>query len=187
MLTCRETARAEACCTSSSDSSPCSIRLATIRHLRCCSAVRGVKMWLAQIFARWPAFWQFRHSTSATTLQSLRVCTVLPHLLHLPWKKMSAFSFFDDELFWRWLLAWLRFCEPVFLLTENALSLLCSSQRWDLSQPWASFLMNCHVTPTPCQRSSLRNCGERQWVMKTIAMISCWVMSLRSHSSGELE
>ena len=34
------------------------------------------------------------------------------------------------------------------------------------------------------RRSSCLNWGERQCVMKTIAMISCCVMSLRSHSSA---
>ena len=149
MLTRRETASADASCILSSDSSPCSMRLATILRRRCCSAVRGKKMWLAHILARCPALLQFQHSTSAATLQSLSVCTVLPHLLHLPWQKASAFSFFDEELFGRCFLAWLLLCAlPVFLLTVYALSLLCSSQRCDLSHPWASFLMNCHVTPT---------------------------------------
>ena len=66
-------------------------------------------MWLAQIFARCPALLQFLHSTSAATLQSFSEWTVLPHLLHLPWKKASACSFFDDALFGRWFLAWLLF------------------------------------------------------------------------------
>ena len=185
MMTRRETARANASFTSLSDSSPCSMRLATIQRRRCCLAMRGENMWLAHILARCLALLQFRHSTSAATLQSLSVCTVLPHLLHLPWKKASAFSFFDEESFGRWFLAWFLFCAlPVFLFTAYALSLLCSLQRCDLSQPWASFLMNCQVTPTPCLRSSLRNCRERQWVKKTMAMISCWVMSVRSHSSA---
>ena len=167
LLTRWETARADASCTSSSESSPCSIRLATICRRLGCSAVRGEKMWLAKFFARCPALLQFLHSTSAATLQSFSKWTVLPHLLHFPWKKASACSFFDDALFGRWFLAWLLFCAfVVFLFTTYAFLLLCSSQHCDLSQPWASFLMNCHVMPTPCLRSSLRNWGERQWVMK---------------------
>ena len=55
----------------------------------------------------------------------------------------------------------------VFRFTAYALSLLCSSHLFDLSHPWASFLMNCHVTPTQWRRSSCRNCGDRQCVMKT--------------------
>ena len=62
-------------------------------------------MWLAQIFARFPALLQFRHSTSADTLQSFSVYTVLQHLLHFPWKKASAFSFFKEGLFGRGFLA----------------------------------------------------------------------------------
>ena len=58
-------------------------------------------MWLAQIFAMCPALLQFGHSTSAETLQSLMVCSVLPHLLHFPLKKVSAFSFLGEGLFWR--------------------------------------------------------------------------------------
>ena len=86
-------------------------------------------------------------------------------------------------------LAWLRFCAFwvflwVFRCTAKAFSLLCSSQRLDLSHPCASFLMNCHVTPIPWRRNSCLNCGERPWVINTIAIISCWVMSFRSHSSA---
>ena len=73
-------------------------------------------MWLAQILARCPALLQFRHSTSTDTFQSLSVCTMLPHLLHLPWKKASAFSFLDEGLFGRWFLAWI-----LFLYNENKL------------------------------------------------------------------
>ena len=89
-------------------------------------------MWLAQILARCPTLLQFLHSTFAATLQSFSVWTVLPHLLHLPWKNASAFSFFDEALFGRWFLAWLLFCASlVFLFTVYAFSLLCSSQCCD--------------------------------------------------------
>ena len=142
-------------------------------------------MWLAHIFARCPVLLQFLHTTFAETLQSFTECTVLPQRLHLPWKKASASSFLGEALFGRWFLAWLLFCAFwVFLFMANTFSLLCSSQRFDLSHPCASFLMNCQVTPTPWRRSSCLNWGERQCVMKTIAMISCCVMSLRSHSSA---
>ena len=101
-----------------------------MQRLLCCLAVRGEKMWLAQIFARCPALLQFRHSTSAATLQSFWDWAVLSHLLHLPLKNASAFSFFDDMLLGRWFYAWLLLCVlPAFLFTANALSLLCSSQR----------------------------------------------------------
>ena len=84
-----------------------------IRHhspLLCCSAVRGEKMWLAQIFARCTVLLQFRHTTSADTLQSFTECTELPQRLHFPWKNASASSFFGEVLFGRWFLAWLLFC-----------------------------------------------------------------------------
>ena len=85
MRTCLDTASAAACCSSSSEEfSPCSIMLATIFRRSCCSVVRELKMWLAQILARCPALLQFLHSTSGETLQSFRVCTVLPHRLHFP-------------------------------------------------------------------------------------------------------
>ena len=123
--------------------------------------------------------------TFAETLQSLMECTVLPQRLHFPWKKASASSFLGEALFGHWFLAWLRFCAFwVFLFTVNAFSLLCSLQRLDLSHPCASFLMNCQVTPTLGRRSSCLNWGERQCVINTMAIISCWVMSLRSHSSA---
>ena len=77
LLTRLKTASAQASCASSSELSPCSIRFATIRRRRCCSAVSGEKMWLAQIFARCPVLLQFRHTTSADTLQSFTECTVL--------------------------------------------------------------------------------------------------------------
>ena len=147
LLTRLETARAEASCASSSELSPCSIRFATICRHRCCSAVRGEKMWLAQIFARCHVLLQFLHTTSAATLQSFTEWTALPQCLHFPWKNTSASSFFGEALFGRWFLAWLLFCAFwVFLLIAYALSLLCSSQRFDLSHPWASFWMNCQVT-----------------------------------------
>ena len=150
LLTRRDTASAEASFPSSSELSPCSIRLATMRRLLCCSEVRGEKMWLAQILARCPVLLQFLQTTSADTLQSFTECTVLPQHLHFPWKIVSACSFFGEALFGRWFLAWLLFCAFwVFLLMAYALSLLCSLHRFDLSHPWASFLMNCHVTPTP--------------------------------------
>ena len=158
----RETASADAVGASSSELSPCSTRLATIRLRRCCSAVRGEKIWLAHILARCPALLQFRQMTSADTLQSFTECTVLPQRLHFPWKNASASSLLDDALLGRWFFAWLLFCAFwVFLwefrCTAKAFSLLCSSQRLDLSHPWASFLMNCHVTPTPWRRNSCRN------------------------------
>ena len=53
---------------------------------------------------------QFRQTTSADTLQSFTVCTVLPQRRHFPWKKASASSFLGEALFGRWFLAWLRFC-----------------------------------------------------------------------------
>ena len=142
-------------------------------------------MWLEQIFPRYPALLQFRHSTSAETLQSFSVCTVLPCLLHFPLKKASAFSFLSEGLLWRGFLAWLLFeAWLVCFVMLNALSPFCTLHLSDLSQPRASLRMNCHVMPTPWRRSSFRNCGERHPQMKIIAMISCCVMSLRSHSSA---
>ena len=76
-------------------------------------------------------------------------------------------------------MAWLG-----FFVTFKALSPFCSLHRNDRSQPVASFLMNCQLTPTPWCCNSFLNCGERQPQMKIIAMISCWVISLRSHSSA---
>ena len=110
-------------------------------------------MWLAQILARCPALLQFRHMISADTLQSLTACTVLPQRLHFPWKNASASSRLLGAPRGRWVLAcvvfWF-FCPllPGLRCTAYALSLLCSSQRLDLSQLCASFHMNCHVTPT---------------------------------------
>ena len=128
---------------------------------------------------------QFLHSMSGETLQSFRVCTVLPHLLHFPLKKASAFSFLGEGLFWRGFLAWLRFeAWLAFFVMLKAFPPFYSSHLSDLSQPWASLRMNCHVMPTPWRRSSLRNCGERHPQMKIIAMISCCVMSFRSHLSA---
>ena len=139
--------------------------------------------------ARCPALLQFRQMISTDTLQSFTECTVLPQRLHFPWKNASASSRLDDAPPGHWFLTWLRlwlFCVFLggFRCTAYAFSLLCSSQRLDLSHPCASFLMNCHVTPTPWRRNSCRNWGERQWVMNTIAMISCCVMSFTSHSSA---
>ena len=110
LLTLLETASADASGASSSELSPCSIRLATMCLRLCCSAVRGEKMWLAHILARCPALLQFLQTTSADTLQSFTECTVLPQRLHFPWKNASANSFLDDALLGRWFLAWLRFC-----------------------------------------------------------------------------
>ena len=105
-------------------------------------------MWLAQIFARCPVLLQFRHTTSADTLQSFTECTVLPQRLHFPWKNTSASSFFGEGLFGRCFLAWLLFCAFwVFRFTAYALSLLCSSHLFDLSHPWASFLMKIAMSP----------------------------------------
>ena len=64
--------------------SPYSIKFAIIFRLSYCWAERGLKIWLAHIFARCPVFLQFLHSTSEATLQSLSVCTVLPQRLHFP-------------------------------------------------------------------------------------------------------
>ena len=136
---------------------------------------------LAQIFARCPALLQFLHYTSHETLQSFWVCTVL----HFPLKNASSFSFLGEGLFWCWFVAWLRFVAWLgFFVTFNALSPFCSSQRSERSQPWASFLMNCQLTPMPWRRSFFQNCGDRQPKMKIMAMISCCVMSFGSHSSA---
>ena len=159
LLTLLETARADASCASSSELSPWSTKLATICRLFCCSAERGAKMWLAQILARCPALLQFRHIISADTLQSLTACTVLPQRLHFPWKNASASSRLLGAPLGRGFLAcvfrWF-FCPFLGGLRymAYALSLFCSSQRLDLSQPCASLRMNCHVTPTPWRRSS---------------------------------
>ena len=84
LLTRLDTASAEASFASSSELSPCSMRLTTIRRRLCCSAVRGEKMWLAQILARCPVLLQFLQTTSADTLLSFTECTVLPQRLHFP-------------------------------------------------------------------------------------------------------
>ena len=172
LLTRLETARADACCFSSSDSSPCSIRLATILRLLCCSAVRGVNMWSAHIFARYPVLLQFRHSTSAETLQSLRVCTALPYLLHFPLKGASAFSFLGEGLFWRGFPALLRFDTWLgFFVKLKTLSPFCSSRLSDLRMNCQVMRMNCQVMPTPWRRSSLQNCGDWHPQMKIMAII----------------
>ena len=92
LLTSLDTASAEASCASSSELSPCSMRFATMRRRLCCAELRGEKMWLAQILARYPVLLQFRHTTSADTLQSFTECTVLPQRLYFPWKNASASS-----------------------------------------------------------------------------------------------
>ena len=87
-------------------------------------------------------------------------------------------TFLGEGLFWRGFLAWLRFeAWLAFFVMLKAFPPFYSSHLSDLSQPWASLQMNCHVMPTPWRRSSLRNCGERHPQMKIIAMISCCVMS----------
>ena len=45
---------------------------------------------------------QFLQTTSADTLQSFTVCTVLPQRRHFPWKKASASSFLGEALFGRY-------------------------------------------------------------------------------------
>ena len=94
LLTLLETASAAASCASaasSSELSACSTRLAVCRRFGR-SPPGGLKMWLAQIFARCPVLLQFLHVISAETLHSFTAWAVLPHLLHLPWKNASASS-----------------------------------------------------------------------------------------------
>ena len=70
-----------------------------------------------------PALLQFLHSTSGATLQSFRVCSVLPQRLHFPLKNISAFSFFGDALLERRFLAWFLFVAWLgFFVTLRALS-----------------------------------------------------------------
>ena len=142
LLTLRDTARAEASCASaasSSELSTCSTRFAIWRRF-CWSPVAGLKMWLAQILARCPVLLQFRHTISDDTLHSFTVCAVLPHRLHLPWKKASASSRLLCPPLGRAFLAGVArwFLWPVlggFLCTAYACPLLCSSQRFDRSHP----------------------------------------------------